>query len=295
MCGQESARKRSTAAQPEASQIDHRVNHNPRPTRRSWRDVLLANWHRSGFRGALMLSRFLRKRNGLLFRTRAGAFYHLDPNSYIDRIVIRDGDYESEVRKSMVAAAQPDSTVWDIGANFGLHATGLGMMRPDLQIIAFEPNPREHTRLLQHRAWNAPHIATSTVALSDRAGLLPLHLGPEGNSGMTTLSPWSEATYGGTVMVAVARGDDLIAAEACPPPNVIKIDVEGHEAAVLRGLGQTLRQTKCHTVIFEDGPEAATEAKELLEAAGFKVTRLDRNEQSDHALQNFMAKKHPRT
>ncbi len=267
---------------------------NPRP---SLRDRLLATWWRRGLPGFLSLRWILTNSNadaGLKFKTRDDCCFLLNLPGYIDSIVVRDGFYESEVVAALGLYAGTDAVVWDVGANFGLHCATLGHLRPDLRIVAFEPNPREHARLLRHREWNAPNMQTCTVALSDRRAYLPLHLGPAGNSGMTTLSPWSEATYSGKVMVAAARGDDLIAEGLFPAPHVIKIDVEGHEAAVLRGLEQTLHGSACRAVILEDGISDDTEPKHLLRSAGFEISVLTRNERSDHALANFVARK-PKT
>ena len=215
----------------------------------------------------------------------------LQPQGYIDAITLREGFYESEVLDALLKLAPKGATVWDVGANFGLHSVTLGMLRPDLRVVAFEPNPQEHARLLLHREWNSPQIQTCAVALSDCRGHLPLHLGPAGNSGMTTLSPWSGAVYSGTVLVAAARGDELIAEGRLPAPHVIKIDVEGHETEVLRGLERTLHNATCRAVILEDGTEEHTEPKRLLRCAGFEISILKRNEQSDHPLANFMARK----
>ena len=260
----------------------------------SLRDYLLAAWWKKRLPGFLTLRRLVTHSSagaGLRFRTRDRCSFLLYPPDYIDSILIREGFYESEVFKALGSHAENGAVVWDVGANFGLHCATLGRLRPDLRIVAFEPNPREHARLLRHREWNAPNVQTCAVALSDRRAYLPLHLGPAGNSGMTTLSPWSEATYSGTVMVAAARGDDLIAEGLFPAPQVIKIDVEGHEAAVLRGLEQTLHGSACRAVILEDGISDDTEPKHLLRSAGFEICVLTRNERTDHALANFVARK----
>ena len=179
----------------------------------------------------------------------------------------------------------------DIGSNFGLHACTLARLVPDATVVAFEPNPAEHARLLRHREWNAPHLTTSSLALSDSSGILPLHLGPAGNSGMTTLAPWSQASYSGTVLVATAKGDEFIDRGVLPAPTVIKLDVEGHEPAVLRGLAAALASPRCELVVFEDGPASDTPAKKLLLAAGFTLQPLVRHENSTHALANFAARK----
>jgi FkbM family methyltransferase len=253
-------------------------------------DRFLAYWWRHNLRGAISLSHLLGRPDALVARSKSGAVFRLSLFGYIDGIVLREGDYESEVRVAMNCASD-GQTVWDIGSNFGLHAVTLGLARPDLKIVAFEPNPREHARLMVHRDWNAPSVQTCSLALSDQRGLQPLFLGPLGNSGMTTLSPWSKAEYAGTVLVPVARGDELISSNALPPPNVIKLDVEGHESSVLRGLEQTLRSGGCHTVIFEDALESGTEPKQILSAAGFSWKPLLRNESTSHALVNFIARR----
>ena len=262
----------------------------------SWRDRLLAFWWRRRWRGFHTSRRVLPRGlhgDALRFTTPYGSHFLLDPVSYIDGLVVREGFYESEVLDALCARLHPGSVCWDIGANFGLHATTLARLVPEATIIAFEPNPAEHSRLLRHRAWNSPQLITSSLALSDSAAFLPLHLGPAGNSGMTTLVPWSQATYTGTVLVATASGDELIARGTFPAPHVVKLDVEGHEPAVLRGLSCALASPRCELVVFEDHIDDASPAKKLLRTAGFTLSPLIRHEQTDHALANFVAEKRP--
>ena len=89
----------------------------------------------------------------------------------------------------------------------------------------------------------------------------------------------------------MACGDALVAQHELPAPNAIKIDVEGYEAAVLRGLARTLRDPRCTCVVFEDSAQPDSEAKALLRAAGFTVAPLERREHSAHALHNYVASK----
>lgn len=258
------------------------------------RDRLLAYWWRTRIPGFRQLQRIIGPAGadaGIVTITARSSTLLLRAEGYIDAVTLKEGFYESEVLDSLLNLAHEGATVWDVGANFGLHSATLGILRRDLKIVAFEPNPRDHARLLLHRDWNAPDMQTCTIALSDRRACLPLHLGPVGNSGMTTLTPWSQATYSGTVLVAAARGDELIAGGLVPAPQVIKIDVEGHEAAVLRGLERTLRDPACRAVVLEDGLEENTEPKQLLRSAGFQISILTRNEQTGHAMANFVARK----
>jgi FkbM family methyltransferase len=257
-----------------------------------WRDRLFAAWRRRGWRGFHRAwGATQRADQTMRVRTKYGSVFALDPFAYIDGIVIQDGFYESEVLEMLRPSLQAGAVLWDIGANFGLHAVTAARLAPETTVVAFEPNPAEHARLLLHRAWNAPHLITSSIALSDAAGVLPLHLGPKGNSGMTSLTPWFENTYAGTVLVAVATGDEFVARGSLPAPTAIKLDVEGHEAAVLRGLAVTLATPACAIVLFEDEVKSDSPAKEILQRLGFVIEPLRRHEHSDHALANFIARK----
>lgn len=223
-------------------------------------------------------------------RSSYGPLFALDPTSYIDGFVIEQGFYESEVLEALRAQLAGGGVLWDIGANIGLHAVTLKTLLPAVTVCAFEPAPATMARLQRNAALNHAALALHTLALSDRDGFAPLSLGSAGNPGMSTLSPWHEFTYAGVCHVATARGDRLVADGAALAPTAIKLDVEGFEAAVLRGLAAVLRRPECRGVVFEDGP-GESEPKALLRAAGFALTPLARRETTAHALTNFLAAK----
>lgn len=263
----------------------------PRP---SFSDRVLCAWRRRGWRGLQTIRGLIpgaRSDGRVLLETRYGSQFLLDPIAYIDGHVIVEGFYESEVLEALRPYLTTGATLWDIGANFGLHAISAARLYPSINVVAFEPNPAEHARLTQHRQWNAPNVLACSCALSDTSGVVPLHLGPLGNSGMTTLSPWAQGTYSGILYVATVTGDDLVSRGTLPPPSAIKLDVEGHESAVLRGLASSLRLPACRAVVFEDSPQDATESKDILRAAGFEISALSRVENTGHLLTNFLGKK----
>ncbi|HMD61867.1 MAG TPA: FkbM family methyltransferase, partial [Opitutaceae bacterium] len=172
--------------------------------------------------------------------TSRGAVFELSPFSYIDSIVMREGYYESEVLDAL-ASSLGDGVLWDIGANFGLHGIAAKRLCPASRVVCFEPSLQMLGRLARNRALNGVDIAIVGAALSNRTGFQPLSLGSPGNPGMSTLSPWSGATYAGTCLVAVWRGDDLVDRGLVPAPTVIKLDVEGHELQALEGMSKVLR------------------------------------------------------
>jgi FkbM family methyltransferase len=226
----------------------------------------------------------------LKFTTPMGSIFELSPFAYIDAVVLRDGYYEKEVLDA-ITSVLGEGVLWDIGANFGLHSVTAKRLLPGSRVVCFEPSPEMLSRLWRNRAMNRLDIDILGLALSDRTGFQRLHLGPPGNPGMSTMSPWSAATYSGTCLVSAARGDDLVAQRLVPAPTVIKLDVEGHEFQVLEGLTDILLLPSLHSVVFEDSGERETPVKARLRAAGFTCDLLSRSESSRHGLENFLARR----
>jgi len=69
----------------------------------------------------------------------------------------------------------------------------------------------------------------------------------------------------------------------------VKIDVEGNEKRVLRGMRSILARGNVKAVVFEDATQEDAPAKHLLAEAGFAINQLRREEQTHHALCNFVA------
>jgi len=257
-------------------------------------DRLLRAYLRVGLRGFIRLWRLSGhdSQGTLRAATSFGTVFELSPFGYIDGIVLREGYYESEVIVA-ISSSLGSGVLWDIGANFGLHGLTAKYLRPHARVVCFEPSEAMLARLRRNCALNRLEVDILGIALSDRTGYQTLHIGPPGNPGMSTLSPWSAGSYAGECAVATACGDELVSQGTAPAPNVIKLDVEGHELSVLKGLARTLRQDSLHTVIFEDSLGPDTPVKEILRQSGFACELLGRAERSQHGLENFVARRPP--
>jgi len=101
----------------------------------------------------------------------------------------------------------------------------------------------------------------------------------------------SSLSANGEIPVTVRPGDDVVG-DGVPAPTIVKIDVEGAEVNVLRGLSDTLKRDKCRLVCIEVHEDhldqfdtSRMELISMLEAAGFETSELDRrNEKNWHLL-----------
>jgi len=119
-------------------------------------------------------------------------------------------------------------------------------------VTAVEPIAASFTNLRRNVSLNAldDRVECHRVGLSDAPGTLRF------TSGLDTVNHvLSEGEDAPFVEVPVIRLDDLIA--AAPAPLLIKIDVEGHELAVLRGAQQTLDNPALLAVIMETNGSGA--------------------------------------
>jgi FkbM family methyltransferase len=158
--------------------------------------------------------------------------------------------YEPKVNAFLRAAVRDGDTVWDVGANVGqftqLFSEWVG---PQGHVVAFEPVPSCFATLCD-RTKECRNVKALNVGLSDTEARLPMHLSedPEGTTG-TFLETRSDTPR--VVELTVHAGDALRQAEGLPVPSLLKIDVEGFEPEVLRGLDATLREPACRNVLCE--------------------------------------------
>jgi FkbM family methyltransferase len=148
-------------------------------------------------------------------------------------------------------------TALDVGANRGNHAAF--MRRHSHRLFAFEPHPFEYQRLAALFAGDG-QVTALNLGLSDTDGELPFRL-DEANSGISTFEI-GDGLANATSLVCT--GDAFAADYALRDIDFIKIDVEGHEAKVLRGLAGVIRAQR-PVIIMEilesqSRPEAGFEA-----------------------------------
>jgi FkbM family methyltransferase len=163
---------------------------------------------------------------------------------------------------------QPGDTFIDAGANIGFYTLTLSTARPGLKVIAFEPNPKNFALLTSNvRANNLADVVCEAVALSDSDGAGTLFLSASDMS--ASLRDDFDEHHISRVPVKKMSLDSYFAHRKIPHKLLIKVDVEGHEAAFFRGARQTLflRQPD---IIAEVALPYDDDTTSLLSAAGYR-------------------------
>jgi len=150
--------------------------------------------------------------------------------------------------------------VYDVGANCGFYT--LRAAAAGARVIAVEPTPSTFAALERNITRNGfGDVIALQVALGDRVGTTVLTLfSSSGNNTAVARRPESVAhlQVQGTVEVEATTIDDLTNTRGLPPPDILKIDTEGNDFAVLRGGLETLR--KARPVIFTEYAEESRDA-----------------------------------
>ena len=154
-------------------------------------------------------------------------------NSPIDRDAYLYGAYDWHKIEPFLAQAKRRGTIADIGANIGNHA--LAFARHFDRVISFEPNPRIWTQIERNIAINPwANIELRKIGLGDVAAERPLFV--TDNHGLSTFLD-GELENARGLRAHIAVGDVELRDVAI---DALKIDVQGFEPNVLRGLRSTI-------------------------------------------------------
>jgi FkbM family methyltransferase len=159
----------------------------------------------------------------------------------------------------------------DVGANAGIYcvyaATQVGSRG---RVIAVEPNPAVVTRLERNVAANAADGVCTVIpaAISSQAGVGSLIVGAN-----SAISHLAEPGQSG-VEVNVRTLDEVVGRFNLPDIDLMKIDVEGAELAVLKGGANSVR--RCRRIVIEVSEATADGVAIELRQAGFtRIFQVD--------------------
>ena len=200
----------------------------------------------------------------------------------IERYLYVFGTWEPSLTSFLRSTLRPGDVFVDIGANVGyftlLAARSVG---PSGHVVALEAMPRTAAKLRANVAANAlSHVEVLACAASDADGEIEIFSGPETNLGRSSTAPVRDGSPAGRVRCMVAA--EAVPRELWGRVRAIKVDVEGDELRVLRGLRPLLvALSPGASVVVEVAPDRLAErgssAATLLDdmaALGFDASTL---------------------
>ena len=228
-------------------------------------------------------------------RTAAGTYWSHEPTN----------PHGDDLGLAALDRLPDDAEILDVGAHVGEHAIPLAL-DTDRRVVAFEPNGESADRLARNADRNGlcdrngpgGRIDLRRAGLGDANATLTFYRSTFSKCSAfdrESATRWG-ASVAGTESVPVRRLDDLVegvgeggadgdegsdGVDPVPPPDAIKVDVEGHEAAVLRGAAATLGAHRPLLVVevheAEDAAVASDSAdlREWLAARGYAVEEAE--------------------
>src|SRR6516225_3009157 len=159
--------------------------------------------------------------------------------------------YEPITRLLLREILRPGGTFLDIGAHHGFFSLTAGLLVEGIHIVAFEPNPGNSRILKGNVAANGlTNIRCEPLAISDSDGMAALYLTESDMSGSLLQGFQSHDTRQiGSVQVRTVTLDHYVKAHRPEGPLAIKVDIEGHEAAFMRGARESIRSFKPDIVL----------------------------------------------
>lgn len=208
---------------------------------------------------------------------------YLGLNRLLERLLSSKG-YEHRFKNVMLSSIRPGDCVWDIGANIGIYSNMFSdIVGSEGQVFAFEPS-QINFGALHESIQGRSNVTILPVALGDREGLVSFHQGEDAIGATSRIATGPHDEPSTQAQVALVRGDKLLDDGIALAPNFIKIDTEGFELEVLKGLTHILENVKLRAICVEvhfsllnerGMADVPSKIESLLESFGFRCAWPD--------------------
>jgi FkbM family methyltransferase len=190
------------------------------------------------------------------------------------------GFYEAPKQLLFARLVRRGAIVYDIGANAGFYTLlAARLVGGTGKVVAFEPVPENLRFLRRHIELN--HIDNAVLiaaAVNNNPGKMRFDRGENLSSGHLSDS--------GALMVSTMRLDDVVENREVPPPDLMKIDVEGAELEVLLGAQKLLLNRQPIIFLATHGAELHRKCLNMLSDLGYGFASIDRRpvEETDELI-----------
>ncbi|MGV1756327.1 class I SAM-dependent methyltransferase [Rhizobium sp. A22-96] len=195
---------------------------------------------------------------------RTSVRFHLpNPNDHIQRIILQNNAfYERAMLEDVGSSLPEDALAVDVGAYIGNHTLFFSSVL-GVRTIAFEPNPLAFVALQTNVELNGINGLVELHPLALGAGPTTGEIGnvDAANLGDAQFQPTGEGS------IQMVRLDDVIGERRV---HLIKIDVSGAEADVLRGAHETIARSRPKLLVSARSREVLTEVEAILRPLGYR-------------------------
>ncbi len=146
------------------------------------------------------------------------------------------------------------TTIADVGAHLGDWSVAALSVWPAAHVHAFEVAPPTCQRLAAHvdAARFSGRVTLNCAGLSDAAGRRQMYFYPD-HPQLTSGSRRHDSYRSTPFDAELLQGDAYLADKGIETIDFMKIDVEGNEHLVLKGLRRTIDEGRLHCIQFEYG------------------------------------------
>ena len=209
---------------------------------------------------------------------RHGLRWELDLSNTNDHALFFDPWFPAD--KVLFDLVGPTSQVVDIGGNIGSFALRFARKAVRGRVVSFEPHPATFAKLKANKALNGiANLEVVNLGIGAEEAVHRLHQVVENNSGMNRIITGAEVDpslpFAEIKVVPLAKG---LVGTAISQVDLLKIDVEGFEDAVLQGSEEIIRRDRPMLfveVIDANLRENASSARQLVDRLmgwGYQVT-----------------------
>ncbi|TYL38884.1 hypothetical protein CV102_10275 [Natronococcus pandeyae] len=199
---------------------------------------------------------------------------------------------EYPVLVDLVERVRLGDVFYDVGANVGIYSCLVADVLEEGSVVAFEPHRPTVERLVDNARLNGVDLTVVERALSNRSKRARL-IADSDKPGMqygTVATDASDPDTGETRrVVETVSGDELVRNGDVPPPDIIKIDVEGTAPAVLEGLEESIAES-CRLVYVEPHDNMDV-VRDRLRGYGFSIEEIPLARFREHEPPTLLGRK----
>jgi FkbM family methyltransferase len=184
------------------------------------------------------------------------------------------GTYEPELQAALRQLIPTGAVIFDVGANIGYVSLLLAKAAGETgKVFAFEALPANVEQLRRNVALNAMDARVSVIdrAVTQVPGPVRFLVHASGGMGKVTGSAGRDDRVESEITVPGISLDGFVYGEGNPPPQVVKMDIEGGEVLALPGMRRVLTEARPLMLMELHGPESCRAAWETLTAAGYEI------------------------